>query len=50
MTAKLAKPSTRKYYALRNINAFENLTAKMSDLDDFLAGVTSLICVYQSEG
>ena len=25
----------------RNINAFKNLTAKMNDLDDFLAGVTS---------
>ena len=26
---------------MRNLNAFEHLTAKMSDLDDFLAGVTS---------
>ena len=27
----------------RNINAFKNLIAKMNDLDDFLAGVTSAI-------
>ena len=36
---KLAKPSTRKYCTSRNINAFKELSAKMSDLDDFLAGV-----------
>ena len=47
-SAKPAKPSTRKYQVLRNINAIKDLTAKMSDLDNFLAGVISL--VYQLAG
>ena len=35
----------------RNINAFKNLTAKMNDLDDFLAGVISAIsCVGYVDG
>ena len=42
-SAKPAKPSTRKYQVLKNINAIVELTAKMSDLDDFLAGVTSTL-------
>ena len=52
ITLKIAKPAksgTREYVMLRNINAFDNLSAKMSDSDDFLAGMTftipSLQCV-----
>ena len=37
--AKPAKPSTRKIFTLRNINASKELSAKMDDLDNSLAWV-----------
>ena len=43
---KHVKFNARKSHISKNINAFKNLTAKMSDLNDFLAGVLSAIsCV-----
>ena len=45
--AKPAKPSTRKIFTLKNINASKELNAKMNDLDNFLAGVSvRYLCVH----
>ena len=38
--AKLAKPSARKSFTMRNFNAFQDLTAKMSDSGDFFVGTS----------
>ena len=46
---KLAKSNSRKYYILKIINAFEDLIAKMNDLNDFLAKAIFFLCALISE-
>lgn len=40
---KFIKLNIRKFYVSKNINAFENWNSKKSNLNDFLAEVTSAI-------